>query len=79
VPAARADVETGCSSIPFSLSSVEFLHEMKREYEALGAAGRAKTEHGITRQNMSALAEQWATRWLLDVQPLISRDRFRDL
>jgi len=70
--------------------SVEILQEMKREHEALVKAGRARSEHGITRQNMSALAHEWAARaglddwsdwtsWLLDVQPLINAERFRNL
>lgn len=70
--------------------SKELLHEMKDAHEALVRAGQAKTEHGITRQNMSNLANQWATRvglddwydwtsWLLGVQPLVNADRFRSL
>ncbi|TDO38958.1 hypothetical protein C8E87_2628 [Paractinoplanes brasiliensis] len=70
--------------------SAEYLHKMKREHEALVSAGQAKTEHGITRQNMSTLVDEWATRvdfddwpvwtgWMLDVQPRISMDRFSRL
>lgn len=70
--------------------SVELLQEMKRAHETLVRAGQAKTDHGITRQNMSALATEWASRasledwsdwtsFLLGVQPFINTKRFRNL
>jgi hypothetical protein len=70
--------------------SVRLLHEIKDAHEALVRAGQARTEYGITRQNMSTLANEWASRfglhdwfdwtsWLLGVQPLINKGRFRNL
>jgi hypothetical protein len=70
--------------------SAAILHEMKRTHEAMVAAGQTRTDQSITRENMRALAKEWArltnvdewsgwTSWLLDVQPLIKMDLFREL